>query len=123
MNKHLITAARWHSSHMRQSGKVSHDIPGHPYGVTVYDRAPRAGYTGSGIGENIAFKSNGYSPMEAFDAWKKSPGHNTQMLDKDWNVIGVGDAGTMWTTVFGNDWDGSEEVGAHQPPRPKKGKR
>ncbi len=109
MNKHLTTAARWHSNVMKKTGNVSHIIPGHPHGESVYDRAPRASYVGNGIGENIAYKSTGFSPQGAFMAWKNSSGHNTQMLDPDWYVIGVGDAGTMWTTVFGTQRDGSEE--------------
>lgn len=110
MNRHLTKAARWHSEVMRQTGQVSHVIPGHPYGESVYDRAPKAGYEGSGIGENIAFRSTGFSPQEAFIAWKNSPSHNKQMLDPDWYVIGVGDGNTMWTTVFGNMRDGAEEA-------------
>ena len=109
MNRHLITAARWHSDVMKKTGNVSHVIPQHPYGENVYDRAPRAGYEGNGIGENIAFKSTGFNPQEVFMAWKKSAGHNKQMLDPDWYVIGVGDAGSMWTTVFGTMRDGTEE--------------
>lgn len=110
MNKNLITAARWHSEEMKKTGNVSHIIPGHPHGESVYERAPRAGYTGNGIGENIGYKSTGFSPQEAFMAWKNSSGHNKQMLDPDWYVIGVGDSRTMWATVFGTMRDGSEEL-------------
>lgn len=110
INRHLNKAARWHSQVMKQTGQVSHVIAQHPYGESVYDRAPRAGYTGNGMGENIAFNSRGFDPQQAFNAWKNSPGHNKQMLDPDWYVIGIGDDNTHWTTVFGTMRDGSEEA-------------
>jgi uncharacterized protein YkwD len=47
------------------------------------------------IGENLASvgKSGPFSNLEAaelFDGWKKSPGHNAQMLNPDHRYIGIG---------------------------------
>jgi uncharacterized protein YkwD len=51
--------------------------------------------------ENIAY---GYSSAQSvFDGCKNSPGHNANMLNPSFKVIGIGYAGDAhyWTTDFG----------------------
>eukprot|EP01041_Mallomonas_annulata_P015586 gene15586-32927_t len=60
------------------------------------------------LGENIY--AGGQSAAEAFDAWKNSPGHNTNMLRPQYNYIGIGIAyngnsnyGWYWTNDFASN--------------------
>lgn len=68
---------------------------------------------GGGYGENIAWGSGGFgSPRSIVKSWMKSPGHRRNILDRDFEHIGIGiiwgspdpdvkgDAGT-YTTDFG----------------------
>lgn len=127
LNKRLMAASRRHSLYMRNSGRVGHILSGHPDGAYPHHRAHKFGYRGR-VGENIAEYARGYTPKQAFDAWVNSPGHFRTMLNPDWKVMGVGDAGSAWTTMFGNEYDntevtvGSVSIGPYAPyaPRPYK---
>jgi hypothetical protein len=82
-----------------------------PIGRSWSTRISDCGYNhGTYIGENIAA---GYPfAQSAFDAWKNSPGHNSNMLSTSFTAIGIGryqgggTFGTYWTTVFGGYDDG-----------------
>ena len=82
-----------------------------PIGRTWSARISDCGYNhGTYIGENIAA---GYPfAQSAFDAWKNSPGHNSNMLSTSFTAIGIGryqgggTFGTYWTTAFGGYDDG-----------------
>ncbi len=57
-------------------------------------------------GENLVAGASG--AQQAFDLWKDSPGHNANMLNANYNVIGIGRVytagspyGWYWTTDFG----------------------
>ena len=68
-------------------------------------RAMAFGYP-QGVGENSA---GGFTTAQAvFDAWKASPGHNSNMLGSTYRAIGIGRActsyskyGCYWVTDFG----------------------
>lgn len=105
INDHLTTAARGHSDYMGESNTFAHEIPAHPDGATPRLRASKAGYGGS-VGENI-FKGSS-AAKSAFDGWAHSSGHHRNMLNPNWTVIGAGNGGIYWTTVFGAAADGSE---------------
>lgn len=70
------------------------------------------GLRGSDIGnENLHF---GYSsrdgwddPQEALEGWINSSGHNRNMLDPDWDRIGVGYRDGLYTGLFGDAPDGA----------------
>lgn len=73
------------------------------------DRAEAAGYNWWVVGENIAAGGNRDSGADAFDIWRHSPPHNSNMLDPDYTEIGIGremTAGSKytwyWTTLFGS---------------------
>ncbi|MFT4040633.1 MAG: CAP domain-containing protein, partial [Thermomicrobiales bacterium] len=100
----LDTAARAHSQDMITRCFFDHV---NPDGTDPFQRMKNAGYTGVPLAENI-YKGSGSlgSAAEAFDAWKNSPGHLTNMLTPDATEIGIGtalDGGTWmnWTNVFG----------------------
>jgi uncharacterized protein YkwD len=73
-------------------------------------------------GENI---SGGWdTPESMLTAWKQSEGHNKNMLDPKWTVVGIGlvvdsssDMGTYCTTDFGSFVDGTaHQNGSTLPP-------
>ncbi|MGW2820857.1 CAP domain-containing protein [Streptomyces sp. NPDC001443] len=73
-----------------------------PDGATPWDRAEKAGISNLG-GENIA---RGQADAEAvMEAWMNSPGHRANILNCDFNTLGVGvhfgEGGPWWTQDFG----------------------
>lgn len=113
----LTAAAQLHSEDMATNNYFSHTSLD---GRTFVDRIRQAGYTyNTWLGENIAA---GYSTAQSvFNAWKNSPGHNENMLNPNFKVIGIGLAydasstyGWYWTTDFG----GYDDSGGSPPPPP-----
>lgn len=84
-----------------------------PDGTTFDSRMCQAGYDpacgpSTAIGENIAAGQE--TAYEVFEAWRKSPGHDRNMLDEDFVVVGLGfaevpgsDYGVYWTNTFGGE--------------------
>ncbi|MEU6352113.1 CAP domain-containing protein [Streptomyces sp. NPDC047072] len=73
-----------------------------PSGATPWDRAAKAGITSLG-GENIA---RGQADAAAvMEAWMESPGHKANILNCDFQTLGVGvqfgAGGPWWTQDFG----------------------
>ena len=102
LNTGLRDAARAHSLDMATTPCFQHDSCN---GANWADRV--FGYfQGSAIGENIAA---GYTNAEAvMGGWIASPGHNANLLNPGWTVLGVGywnEAGSpyghYWTQDFG----------------------
>ncbi len=81
----IVKAARRHSKDMIEKDYFSHVAPD---GTNLATRLKRSGLIGwTSIGENIA----GASTVEiAFDLWMKSPGHYRNMMDPDFNHVGIG---------------------------------
>ena len=112
----LSRAAQWKSNDMGANAYFGHDDQFRPW----YQRVQDCGYTfGTAIGENIAAGMS--TAQSAFNAWKNSPGHNSNMLSTSYTAIGIGRAyvadspyGWYWTTVFGGVNDGWM-VAAGQP--------
>jgi uncharacterized protein YkwD len=85
-----------HCEHMKVHSFFDHSAP---EGVvsSFTSRASKCG--ASAGGENIAW---GYSSAaQVMDGWKKSPGHNSNMLGS-WKRIGIGKSGTYWGQIFGS---------------------
>ncbi len=107
----LSRAAQGHSEDMRDQNYFDHSgLDGSSPG----DRACDACYAScevTGWGENIAAGNSGAEGT--FDQWVSSPGHNANMLNPGFAVVGIGRAtgggsfGTYWTTVFGGKSDAS----------------
>ena len=99
----LNVAAYDHSRDMSDNGYFSHTSQN---GDSPWDRMAEAGYDyNTAQGENIAY---GYpTAEEVFEGWRDSPGHNTNMLHPDFEVIGIGyvSDGHYWTTAFGGHVD------------------
>lgn len=73
-----------------------------PDGKDPWDRAAGLGITDLG-GENIARGQT--TPQDVMDAWMASPGHRANILNCDFQTLGVGvhfgDGGPWWTQDFG----------------------
>lgn len=95
----LREVGRAHSSDMFTKGYFSHSSP---EGKSVSDRASKAGIVYKVIGENLAFAP---SLELAHAGLMNSPGHKANILETDYNKIGVGVMnggvyGLMFTQVF-----------------------
>lgn len=107
LNSKLNNIATAHSEDMAQHDYFSHNGLD---GSTVGDRAKGAGYQFSSVGENIAA---GYTtPEDVVQGWMNSPGHRANILNPNYQEIGVGyyylanDTGKVnyhsyWTEDFG----------------------
>jgi uncharacterized protein YkwD len=104
LNQNLTTAAVWQSYDMGSKRYVSHTDS---LGRDAFQRMAAFGYTANTWkGENIAA---GYpTAAAAFAAWQGSAGHNANMLNANYRVIGIGRVevagspyGVYWTTDFG----------------------
>lgn len=70
---------------------IEEDFFGHHHPVTdgtVGGRARDAGYRFFKVGENLA--AGHLSPQQVLDAWQASPEHRANLLDPDWEHIGIG---------------------------------
>ena len=97
----LQRAARAHSADMLKKHYFGHNSPD---GKTSGKRLKESGYDWRATGENIAWGSGSYSkPKNRFVAWLKSEGHLKNILDKNFEEVGVG-------VVKGKLKNGSEEA-------------
>lgn len=104
----LSRAAQWKSSDMAANNYFAHDDLTRTWVARIRD----CGYTQNAyIGENIAAGQN--TAQSVFDAWKNSPGHNSNMLSANYTAIGIGLAyvpgspyGYYWTNEFASINDG-----------------
>lgn len=106
----LNEGALSYSQRMGNEGFFDHVAPD---GSTFGPRMCDAGYEpacgpSTIIGENIAAGQR--TAREVFDAWRMSPGHNANMLDERYRVVGIGRATVSgsrltyyWTNTFGGE--------------------
>ena len=95
----LRCAARNHSRDMSERGYFAHETP---EGEDFADRIERAGFSWTRIGENIATGQR--TAGEVMADWMSSAGHCQNILDPDFEFIGVGYDGRaepVWTQTFG----------------------
>lgn len=95
-NLQLTQAAQAHSKDMDENNYFSHTGRD---GSTHLDRARRAGYGSSFVGENIA--SGQRTPSEVMQSWMASPGHCENIMKAEYRDIGVGYANGLWTMMLG----------------------
>jgi uncharacterized protein YkwD len=122
----LMDLSQGYTEYLKTVGTISHTADG----KYPWTRIKEAGFvhedglTGSGVGnENIHF---GYSsrdgwddPQEALEGWIGSSGHNRNMLNPDWDRVGVGYKDGLYTANFGNAPDGSSgSAGPGSEPQP-----
>jgi uncharacterized protein YkwD len=83
-----IDLAREHSQFMLEKQSMSHD--------GFEERFNRVSDARSCV-ENVGW--NQETPQSLFDGWRKSPGHNRNMLDRKIHKAGISRVGT-YTTLF-----------------------
>jgi uncharacterized protein YkwD len=94
----LTRAAQLHADDMAANNYFAHTSQD---GRAPWDRAQAQGFTGRGIGENIA---RGYPTARAVvDAWMNSSGHRANIENCAYRSIGVGyhAATKTWVQLFG----------------------
>ncbi|MDP6944471.1 MAG: CAP domain-containing protein, partial [Myxococcota bacterium] len=104
MNEYLHEAARLHSLDMVERNFFEHD---NLDGLDPFDRMANAGYEGPDPwGENIQAGSS--TGADAVASLMTSPGHCRNIMDPEYEVIGLGyafgpdaDYGHYWTQNFG----------------------
>jgi uncharacterized protein YkwD len=100
-NAVLFEVARAHSANMAKQGKMEHDLDD----KTPAQRVKAAGYEYSWTGENIAMGEN-WPITGVFQGWMDSPPHRENILNGNFQEIGIGiakdKAGKVYyTQVFG----------------------
>lgn len=106
----LNKTAAWKSKNMADQSYFAHDDT--PINRTWIQRFRDCNYTfNTWIGENIA--AGNETAANTYQQWLNSPGHNANMLNGHYTVIGIGRAynasapyGWYWTTEFGGYDDG-----------------
>lgn len=98
VDPHLKVAAQAHTDDMAARDYMDHVTP---EGQDPAARAQAAGYTGTGVGENIA---QGYPDAASVMAgWMASDGHRKNVENCSYTAIGIAynTDGWYWTQVFG----------------------
>lgn len=95
-HKALDQAAQAHAEDMAKNNYFSHTGKD---GSTPADRAIRAGYGSSWVGENIAKGTT--NPNSIFNMWMGSAGHRQNMLNPAWKSTGIGVSGSTWVLLLG----------------------
>jgi len=96
-NDQLEKAAYNHSTDMYQKKYFSHIGSD---GSGSGERISAVGYSWKYYGENIAF---GYSAeKDVVAGWLTSPGHCSNIMNKNFREMGVAKAGEYWTQDFGS---------------------
>ena len=104
VSERLTNASEWMSGDMAAKNYFSHTDSS---GRDPFQRMSAFGYSYSTYrGENIA--AGNATGSATFDQWKNSSGHNANMLNANYKVIGIGKASNTastyrhyWTTDFG----------------------
>ena len=113
----LTSIARWRSKDMITRDYFSHNIP--PGGYNVFHVLDQKRYCYAIAGENIGW--NNYPDDVAtgvvHNSFMQSPGHRSNILDKRWDVIGVGaykgpTGKKMWTVIFADKCGSTKSSGS-----------
>jgi uncharacterized protein YkwD len=131
LGQHIGAAAQHHSADMANRNFLSHTTPG--TGEGPRERMVAHGYAANTTwwGENIYAGygvQNGVdlgSAQAAFTWWKNSPGHNANMLNANYRIIGIDRTSNpnsqyrnYWTTDFGGVVDQAATLCGATPPPP-----
>ncbi len=85
MDPVLRCSARLHSLDMFERDFFDHT---NPDGLDPFDRMEEAGFSGSWMGENIAYGQQ--NPEEVMQAWIDSDGHCSNIMNENYTLLGVG---------------------------------
>lgn len=107
LDRRLSEAAQKHAEDMARRDYFEHRSPD---GRALQDRIASAGYPWRAIAENLA--AGRASPELTVESWMTSPGHRDNMLNREYQELGVGYArppeegkrprySHYWVVVFG----------------------
>lgn len=103
IDEKLMNIAAIHSERMASMDRMAHVLPGEG---SFPQRIAAGGFASSMAAENVAAGQD--SLQEVFDAWRRSPGHNANMLLAGVSRMGIalaiqpgGRYHTYWTLVLG----------------------
>ena len=121
LNSQLDSDAVWMSQDMAAHNYFSHSDS---LGRDPFQRMADFGYTyNTWRGENLA--AGVQAAQAAFDLFKGSPGHNANMLNSNFKVIGIARAygsgttyGWYWATEFGGQGEPPPAAPTPEPPAP-----
>ena len=89
----LTHSATRHSNSMANVGYFRHELRHNgewkSFGTWIRWYWPGPGYTSWSAGENLAWGAPGLGVRKTVSLWMHSPGHRANLLNKDWNKIGV----------------------------------
>ena len=115
LNTELTNASDWMSNDMGANNYFSHTDS---LGRDPFQRMAAFGYSyNTWKGENLAAGAD--TAQGAFNLWKNSPGHNANMLNANFKVIGIGrvyTGGSTYGWYWTNDFGG--QGSAPPPPAP-----
>ena len=83
----LMRAAQIHAEQMARAGQMAHVLPSATYPRTD-DRLAAADYRWQTYGENVALGQS--NATEVLQSWMHSPGHRTNILNRDFTEMGAG---------------------------------
>lgn len=110
-NTNLQAASEWMSADMGSHNYFSHTDS---LGRDPFQRMRDFGYNyNTWLGENIAAGTS--SAQVVFDLWRNSPGHNANMLNPNYKVVGIGRVYTNGSTY---GWYWTNDFGGYLPPPP-----
>jgi uncharacterized protein YkwD len=128
----LTSIARWRSKDMITRNYFSHNIP--PAGYNVFHVLDQKHYCYVIAGENIGWNNypDDVATAVVHNSFMQSPGHRANILNRRWDVIGVGaykgpTGKKMWTVIFADKCGsskssgsgGSSSGGSKATPKPK----
>lgn len=96
LNQQLSATAQTFAQEMAQRGFFDFQTP---EGEALTGRARRDGYPGQAVPAILRGYTN---PESALDAWLKSPQNRANLLDAQFNQLGVGVAESRWVLLLGN---------------------
>ena len=89
----LTRAATRHSNSMAKVGYFRHELrhkgKWKSFGAWIRWYWPGPDYTSWSAGENLAWGAPGLGVRRTVSLWMHSPGHRANLLNDDWNKIGV----------------------------------
>jgi uncharacterized protein YkwD len=83
-DERLAQAAREHTKHMIEANKLGHVVDGE---ATVPERLAATGIRFNRSGENVGYNTN-FEDLHR--AWMDSPGHRENIVNSNYNVVGIG---------------------------------
>ena len=95
-NNQLEQAAFNHAKDMAKNNFFKHQGSD---GSSISDRIGATGYNWQAVGENIFWGEA--SPREVFQTWKDSPSHCKNMMNADYDEMGIAQMGNYWVQDFG----------------------